>query len=396
MTISNVINFGSALQTYATVKLIKKAGFFCKIINFDYPSQWHSENCQGFENQSSKTRRVLRILAAKIGILNAYRNLRKRVHFRKKQRQEIVTAMVFRNFLNSIGLTEKVYDRNTILQDPPAADIYITGSDQTWNPRYLHTDYSFLLNFAPQDAPKISYAASFGASELFPKYKEAYSKYLKRYDRISVRESSGVTLVKELCGKDAVHVLDPTLMLDADEWSTLNTNKIALPEKFIFCYILDYVFSPGPALKKLIDHLSEITGLPVITCPEVYSYPQGRSFSEEIGPDGFIECFAKATFVVTTSFHGSAFSVNFKKDFFAVLNPNSTKDDRVRNFLSSVKLEHRGLLLPETDVSKITLADLKTDYTESSVCLENMRKNSWAYLKEALDYSARKCNGEVQ
>lgn len=388
MTLSNVINFGSALQTYATIKTVEKAGFDCTLIDYAYPSAWHINNAPGGENYTSgnKLKSFIKTVLYKIGLLNMACLLWMLLHRRKK----VVVERIFREFLEKLPITEKMYDRKSILKIPPEFDIYMTGSDQTWNPRYMHTDYSFLLNFAPDKAPKISYAASFGATEILPAYTEVYKRYLMRYDRISVRESTGVPLVKNLTGQNAVHVPDPTLMLNGCEWNKINKNKLNLPEKYIFAYILNYVFNPYPKVCDLLDHLSQISGLPVVfygsTPRENY-----LNVDDSMGPEGFVECFANASFVVTTSFHGSAFSVNFEKDFLAVLNHTSSKDDRVKSFLRTVGLENRGIILPETDILSITAADMNTDHTRSREILNEMREKTFEYLKEALEFSCRKC-----
>ena len=392
MTLSNVINFGSALQTYATIKTVEKAGYSCVLIDYDYPTWWHIKNALGTENDTDHKRRFIAFIKKVLnffGLLNSVRRVRMFLNRKKTDKLKVQ----FRNFLQELPITPVMYNRITILKNPPAFDIYMTGSDQTWNPRYMHTDYSFLLNFAPDKAPKIAYSASFGAQKMLPEYREDYIKYLSRYDRISTREPSGVPLVKELTGKVAVHTPDPTLMLNKEEWRKKIKQKLKLPGKFIFAYILDYVFNPHPQIEELLKHLSKITGMPVVLAGEgaVKISENDTIFTAPIGPDGFLECFDKASFVVTTSFHGAAFSVNFEKDFFAVLNPNASIDDRVKSFLESVDLSSRGLVLPQTDISAITVNDMHTDHTASAQRLQEMREYTLSYLKEALDSGVKKC-----
>ncbi len=392
MTLSNVINFGSALQTYATVKVVEKFGLHCEVIDYEYPSRWHSENSSGCENttviSSCWLKKYIKAILNKLGLLEIIVALRYRT---------IKLTRVFRNFLHQrISLTPIKYNRESILKKIPEFDIYMTGSDQTWNPRYLHTDYSFLLNFAPENSPKIAYAASFGATEMLPDYRESYSKYLQKYDYISVREKTGIPLVAELTGKKAWHTPDPTLMLHKEEWLELTQRKLKLPEKYIFAYVLDYVFNPYPYIIDLLNHLSKISNMPVVFFGVKVAALGGNYeyIDQTVGPEGFIECFAKASFVVTTSFHGSAFSVNFEKDFFVVLNHASSIDDRVKTFLDSVGLAERGLILPQTDIHSITLEDMKTEHSVSRRLLQEMRDSSMDYLREALEFAKRKCNGD--
>lgn len=396
MTISNVINFGSAMQTYATIKTVEKLGCNCVLIDYAYPSSWHSDNAMGFENAKKRPvpvlRRLLKNCLKKLYLLDFVRMIRRIV----KPVPEQTGLNEFRCFLRKLPVTPCVYNRKSILKNPPVFDIYMTGSDQTWNPRYLHTDYSFLLNFAPENAPRIAYSASFGAKKMLPEYRTDYIRLLKKYDRISVREPSGVDLVRELTGKTALHVSDPTLMLDRNEWCCVHQKQLDLPEKFIFCYILTYVFNPFPQINKLIKHLSEISGLPVVVFRDGVELVdiKCRELSTDIGPEGFIECFDRADFVITTSFHGAAFSVNFEKDFFAVLNPNPSIDDRVKSFLQTVRLEDRGLDLTQTDVSAIRREDMKTDHSASVPEIRKMRERAVDFLTEAIDSASKKMRGE--
>ena len=391
MTMSNVINFGSALQTYATVKSVEKAGVDCVLIDYQYPSLWHINNAICDENKYNHKKKIIAWVKKVLiffRLLFLARAIRILINHPKAARIKVK----FQAFLCEIPSTPISYNRKSILKNPPDFDIYMTGSDQTWNPRYLHTDYSFLLNFVSDDAPKIAYAASFGTKKMLPEYREDYVRFLKRYDRISVRESSGVPLVKELTGKYAVHIPDPTLMLDKREWKEKIKNKLTLPEKFIFCYILDYVFSPYPQIVELVEHLAKISGLPVVVsgAGAVKITENCTQLTNDIGPEGFLECYDKASFVVTTSFHGTAFSVNFEKDFFTVLNPNASNDDRVKSFLESVGLSNRGLILSQTDISAITFDDMKTVHTESREVLLKMRQFSNDFLIEALTFAAEK------
>lgn len=390
MTLSNVVNFGSALQTHATIKTVEKLGYDCVLIDYRYPTNWHTNNATGNENTGNNVIiRLIKLILRKIYLFKIARMIKQMLNRKQKHYSNI-----FYDFVKKTPVTSVLYDRKSILKNPPVFDIYMTGSDQTWNPRYLHTDYSFLLNFAPENAPRIAYSASFGAKKMLPAYREDYIKYLQKYDRISVREQSGVPLVKELTGKDAQHLFDPTLMLNKTEWKkAVSGHRLNLPEKFIFCYILTYVFNPYPQLNDLINHLSKISGLPVVILGGGINTEgiTAQILTNEIGPEGFLECYERASFVITTSFHGTAFSVNFEKDFYAVLNPNSSADDRVISFLQATDMENRGLLLPQTDIASITLEDMKTDHTASIPRVREMRQKTFEFLTEALDFASKKC-----
>lgn len=388
ITMHRVINYGSALQTYATVKAVEKVGFAPSVINYLYPSNYHLEYAAGDENVDRKSRKEqVKRICRKMGVIEVMRFFWSLVC--KNPRKKF-----FRAFIRKMNLTKK-YTIKSILKNPPVFDIYLTGSDQTWNPRYLGHDYSFLLNWVPDHAPKISYAASFGSKTLPAEFHEPYKRYLGRYDHISVRESSGVKLVKELCGREAVHVLDPTLLLCGEDWKKLIVDIPELPDHFIFCYCLNYVFDPSPDIFTLLEHLRVLLNCEVLFFSEAVSLKDAAAKAGyknvlPLSPEEFVTYYAKAGFIVSTSFHGAAFAVNLNKNFYIQLNPNPSQDDRVINFLEEIEMSDRGLNLREIDVNKITTGDLNIDYGAGNLTLEKMRKSSLDYLREALVFAGQR------
>ena len=389
ITMHRGVNFGSALQTYATVKLLQSLEKECDVIDYVYPSFWHILKRVGDENKFTHRFVLLQKIFANFRLLSFVLAVRFCIKRMIKSKQE----KKFESFINKLPKTAPCSRRN-VAQKTASYGIFMTGSDQTWNPRYVHTDYSFLLDFVPEGLPKISYAASFGASKMLPQYKEAYAKYLCQYDCMSVREKSGVSLVQELTGKDACHVLDPTLMLDFHQWQVLNKNNLNLPPRFIFCYILTYVFNPGSKIFPFIFHVANLLNCKVVFYGSLQVPDDEYIVLNDMSPEEFIECYSKAEFVITTSFHGTAFSVNFEKNFFTILNPNQTSDDRVKGFLKAVQLESRGILLDSINYTDIQIDDLATNHLRSQEILCQRRKDSRKYLEEALDIAMKKLGQE--
>ena len=152
---------------------------------------------------------------------------------------------------NHIPMT-KLYGKNAQLrQDPGDYDVYISGSDQIWNPNLFVYDYSYFLDFVPEGKKMISYASSFGKAGFEDSYKEKCGQLLSRYAHISVREKSGEAIVKELCGKDAFTAVDPTLLLTKENWMPLmeDASRKAKVFRGILCYIM-----PGD---KLVENAIE-------------------------------------------------------------------------------------------------------------------------------------------
>lgn len=377
ITIHGILNYGSVLQTYATYRKVSELGYDAAVIDYTYPDHYHLKNSLGNENKKGKLRRFCLNVLIFLRLFNVALIARNFCFWIKRNR-----------FMKKMIMTKRLTKAN-IAKKTPIFDIYLTGSDQTWNPRYLCHDYTFLLDFAPECARRVSYAASFGANTIDEDFKQNYSVLLAKYAYISVREASGVLLVKELCKKQACHVVDPTMLLSAEQWKQEITSKSKLPEKFVFCYCMDYVFDPFPQMLDLLKHLSTVLNMPVLFWSDNKKHRKIIKDADMtpihgLGPEEFLEIYDKASFVVSNSFHGVAFAINFQKDFFAVLNPNQTKDDRVKDCLNTFGLENRGLNLAEININDIKIQNIPTDHSESQKRLNKLRDDSISYLAHAL------------
>ncbi|MBR5529137.1 MAG: polysaccharide pyruvyl transferase family protein [Oscillospiraceae bacterium] len=289
-----------------------------------------------------------------------------------------------------IPMTKKLYENNDQLrQQPGDYDVYISGSDQIWNPRLFVFDYSYFLDFVPAEKKKISFASSFGKAGFEESYKEKCGKLLNEYSHISVREKSGETIVKELCGKDAVTSLDPTLLLTKEDWMPLTETASQKAKNFngILCYIMPGDSLVEAAIEKLAQQLHEKTGLPIMRLGikehKVFSYKKDE-VDIKAGPADFLAYFAGAKYVVTNSFHGTAFSVNFGKEAYIPINdtlpPEKALHERVKSLLAQVDGE--ALMVP---ASNPTLRSQALDQEKIAANLNALRQESKDYLKRALE-----------
>ena len=159
--------------------------------------------------------------------------------------------------------------------------------------------------------------------------------------------------------------------------------------KFILCYILNYVFEPYPALTDMIAEVRKTYDLPLVFIGK-NRYPQdaGDTTVLDAGPEDFLNLMAGAAFVITNSFHGTAFSINFRKDFLAVLNPNASLDDRVSNILAATGMQARGVVLGNSVKEVIKN---KTCYSaQNETTIESLRNESLSFLSDSL----KKCAGK--
>ena len=192
-------------------------------------------------------------------------------------------------------------------------DYFVAGSDQIWNPMFSFNSDREYLTFAPSDK-RVAYSASFGVNELDENIQADCAKKLEGFKAISVREHSAAKLVNKLCGKDAPVVLDPSMLITKERWEKLSKkSKLKMKEPYVFKYILGI---RNEAYDKMIDIYAKSIGAKVvdITLPD-------KEMQYAIGPYEFLYFLAHSEMVFTDSFHASAFSILFHKQFYVFERP---------------------------------------------------------------------------
>lgn len=378
ITVSRTNNFGAELQAYALQKKLQLMGYDAEIIDYlyykhkDYKRTAEAKPLVEFSRKDRMKQYLL------YGIVTPL--------------LENIVSAVYKKIKNRLGNFESFHKNNvrfssqyrslTELNNASHSyDVFIVGSDQVWNPITGTSLSPYFLEFAPKDKLKMSYASSFGVSSIDVKYHEAYKHYFSNLESIAVREEDGVALVKQISGREAKRVLDPTLLLTKNEWCRVIDKPQALPEK----YVLIYMLHDTNTIINWAYHLKQKYGLQIVMiCKRAFAnkkYPDIINI-EDAGPSQFIELFSKASFVVTNSFHGTAFSVNFNVPFVTVLKKGKANNSRMLNFLSLVGLEKRIVFEEDTPGS---IDQLTFDFIQSNKQLDNERTNSTSYLLDNLN-----------
>lgn len=363
ITLHRVVNYGSVLQAYALQKKINDLGYDVEIIDY-YPRRLTMVGMlTRIKNKSDKFKKsfILRNVARLI-ILPSY----------------ILRFNTFFSFLKKhIILSKKIYKNEIEINNEKFEyDIYCTGSDQVWNCGWNEKfDAPYYLSFAPDNKKKIAYAASFGKSKLDDEEKEATKKYLLRYDNISLRELSGVKIVEELGIKNSVNVLDPTLLLDGNEWRKISSNKFK-NEK----YILVYNLNRNKNIDNYAKNLSKKTKLKIkfISYQLHEFYKRGKIYCNPNVED-FLALIDNAKYVITDSFHATAFSINFNTQFIIVY--PGKYSTRLQSILKILDLENR-VAKNEYDLSIIKN---NIDFEKINYLMSNQRKKSIDWLNQALE-----------
>lgn len=252
-------------------------------------------------------------------------------------------------------------------------DYAITGSDQVWNIWYHTREQAeyYYLEFIGREK-RVCYAPSFGFRNFPEKDRELHRKGLEGFDRLSCREQEMQGLIRGLTGQEAELVLDPALLLTAEHWREVSSKpEYDVPERYVLCYFLG---DPSPVYAQAIHDMAG--GLPVINILDPYDITHYVTH-----PGEFVYLIDHADFVCTNSFHATAFSVNFGKNFFTF----KGESEGMRNMFGRLEsiLSNTGLM-NHIYVPGMTSRPEAVDSVSVSEKLSAMRESSMKYLRECL------------
>ena len=383
ITMHKVPNFGSALQAYALQRKVDELGYDAELIDYHYPNEYHcaKQGLTYFPQRSTFRLFMLNVIARLMLALRLSK-------FKKKAEERVNRYELLKNyrrFYKKYFKLSRFYDSiESICNNPPDYDIYMTGSDQVWNPRFVADDSVFFLDFAGVGKPRLSYAASMSNRRIDKEFENSYKACLQKYAAISVREKSTAEIVSRMTGRDVNVVCDPSLLLNKDEWLGICPKESLLKENFLLLYIQSYSYDPYPNTVTFTKKLAERLGLNVVILLGLrkgFSIDGAVTF-ETAGPFEFLQLFRDAQFVVTTSFHGTAFALNFKKDFYSVVKKIDGDDCRIADFLRQCSAEHHLLEIVSLESIK-NLPQANTADTEVQK-LQEFRGQSLDFLKKIL------------
>lgn len=253
----------------------------------------------------------------------------------------------------------------------PQADAYICGSDQVWNSYFQNgKDPAFYLDFVPNDKLKISYAASFAIDAIDPTLQDFVREKISRLDWVSVREASGVQLVRDLGIENVTQVLDPVFLVESAYWESF-------VKPFTARYIFVYDFDTNATLRAFALQQAKARGLQIYTVNHNIRFADKNFYMH--GPDVFLSLVHGAELVLTNSFHAVAFSLIFQKPFM-VFNRSEKINTRMRDLLASLDLS--PLLVNSLEDCEVALAPI--EFAAVSVKLNEAKQRSTDFLTTAL------------
>ncbi len=366
ITYHSAYNFGSVLQAYATAEAISSLGHDVDIINYRMRSQ------KNYYSLFPKGLGIKRF----INHCLALHSINKR-----KERQEKYERTISELF----DLTEEFSEPDEADRFKDTYDVYISGSDQIWNKmsrELMNVDWRkymspYLLEFT--DKKKISYASSIvnmSDEDLFE-----IKDPLFRFDAISAREGSAADRISKLLDRQVEQVIDPTLLLYKDDWNRLLegwTNKY-IKGKYIFYYSLKGLWALNRDLVELLK-LKEKTGLPVVTVTpvSVSLIHKGIISAVDADPVDFLGLIKNAGLIITDSYHGTLFSLNYNKNFYSI-QPYKNSNIRVEEIAELLGFSDRIIYdWSDVDVNKLCNYD-KIDQNR-----RNRVKESIGYIDKSI------------
>ena len=379
LTFRKGINYGMQLQALATQKMLDKMGYETEIIDYNRTNYKHIR-ITPFLLISLINKRIKSIKNDKNNKEFAYINERK-----------IKATNFVKEYFHNIVRCDGIDELERIVL---SYDAIIVGSDQLWGPDAVFGNF-FTLRFVPDNINKISYATSMGVSR-YPYYARGSAKqFLKRINYISVREQQACDYLEKLIRCPIKVVLDPTYMLTETEWLDIIPYRNNTFGEYILCYFL------GNKLKhkELAREFSDKTGLKIVSILSTESESSiDKTYADIVtdtaGPDEFINLIRNARYILTDSFHGIAFSVINKKQFFAFYRTNSedkdSRNSRIDNILNLWNLERR-LITDDAEMEAFLVPDI--EYNKLIKTINKKREESFDFLKKALSNVTSSCNG---
>jgi hypothetical protein len=369
-------NYGSMLQSFATLKTISSLGYDCEVIRY--------VKKESILQKLKKVYWMIRIGDCTDQLRELKRKINVYIHPEYKK-MLIIKKNAFAQFGDKyLKPYFKEFVGYEVLQKASFLyDLVLVGSDQLWTPMSLYSNY-YNLMFVGDNIPKVAYAASFGVSKLPSFQYKATKRYLDRFNMIGVREDSGKKIVDSLSINKATHVADPSLLLTREQWENVASDySILQNEPYILCLFL----GKNMEARNAVNELRIRTGMKVVAICHNDEYISadnslGDVMPHDISPADFINLVKEATYVCTDSFHCTIFSILFHKKFMTFYRYAASKkggrNSRIDSILQFLNIQNR---IYTDDVLEI---ERDIDYESVDRIVTGFRDMSLEFLKKEL------------
>lgn len=361
ITFHGANNYGAVLQAWSLCKWLNIHGYRTEII--DYQSEEIYKHYRIFRTYRYKEKPY----SFGIDLLRYNKMYKRNKHFAQ-----------FRNIY--LNITKKAFYTNEDLKIiGDAYDLYICGSDQIWNPQLtVGFDPAFFLDFVKDSSKKVAFSPSIAVNDLSNIQIKEIIDYISDFHMISVRENESADMLQPFSSQKIQCINDPVFLHEASAFSELEEN-INIKKDFLFLYIV----GSGIDYQYIIEAASRMAAIDNLKL--VYLIDGSNTFVRIHGknafgckPGQFLSYIKKAKYVISNSFHATAFSILYHKRFCVFL--KSANGSRVSNILNQLGLESRICSDPEN----IYLIKEEINYDSVDNKLANIRSASENYLYQAL------------
>ena len=364
-------NYGSQLQTYALYQVMLRYNIVGEVFRYD-------------ANIWRKLPRILKIETINKLAARLKKNSKDSMYV-QYQNQIKIRNNCFEKYKQECGFyLPKTNSRKKIKKRVQMYSGVVLGSDQVWNPINLDLDF-YTLGFVPENMIKITYASSFGVSEIPKNQIKKTKTYLSRIQYISVREVSGSRIVYELIQRKVPVVCDPTALLTAQEWENYSRPYI-IDNKYVLCYFLGH----NKAHREYAKKIAKQYGLKIVCIPHIEYYTTSDVGYADIevynaDPRQFVSLIKNASLVLTDSFHATMFSIYFNKKFFTFYRYNETDIKSANSRITTVlhRLELTAQLINTNNVN-LKMADCVIDWEGVENRLSQWKEESLKFFEGAL------------
>ena len=368
-------NYGSLLQTYALQNVVSSLGYSPEIIAYKEPKFQKIKRFVNKEYAETRLKMFFKSLRMKLMGEEYYNNL--------KARSSSFDAFIMHYLILGI----KYNKLDDIKTDSRKWNVVLLGSDQVWHPINYEMHF-FTLEYLSSNVHKIAYAPSFGVSQIPHKYVDKYREFLNSFLYLSCREKTGVNIIKDITGREAVHVCDPTLLMTSNEWRRVSKTDTIYNEPYLFVYLM----GNNDNHRELAMQYAKKYNLKIVALTHIDEYVKSDDGYADyapfkVGPLEFLGLIDNAFAIFTDSFHASVFSLLFHKVFYTFNRFEScvgtSTTSRIDSLLSMAGVAERkmknGASLSDIELIK------PTNWNEVDYNISAFREHSLGYLKRILD-----------
>lgn len=365
ITFHSAHNYGAVLQAYALKQYLVNKGYDVNVINYRLKEIENFYKLDKYKKSNNK-------------FINKFRKVERKIYLNTIGRPLLKRRDKFEEFINNEMNVTATYKTLKELQKANLDfDVLICGSDQIWNRKHTKgLKPAFFLEFGKPEAKRISYAASIGAENIIEEDELVFQRYLKNLDEISVREKRAIELVQHLTPKKIEEVVDPSQLLEKEDYEKIQVNPKVKKE-----YILVHSIGQPEELIKVVKEVSKRTGLPVMHNLKKGTFKKEIGYSGYSGPGEFLGNIANAKFVITNSFHATSFSLIYSKPFITM--PFKDRSSRMTNLLHSLELDNH--FVENIDFLQEIKNYENIDYERIHDTMRENRKKSEKFLINAIE-----------